>query len=204
MFATFGDLCEVAARIVEWDLDTIQQRASDYNRVAQVDKIEWVDACENAEVQARSQPYSCSNTNDEVTERALEGMPTMFFKFGGSVGSASPAYCDNNAKSCSGPSMFTKEFEAAPGETLYFKYKAESGGDWFELMIELWDSVAPVETLAFKRGDSMSDFAEFSHTFTTAGTYKLLFHIGSYDYSGGGVLGALMYVTPFLLIPVTG
>jgi len=66
--------------------------------------------------------------------------------------------------------------------------------------------VAPLTTLPKQvyRGNNMADFTSDYFNIPTVGNYKLGFFGGSYDYSGGTVLGATLQVKAFQTTGIAG
>jgi len=194
--------------VLEWDETSVKQRAAEYKAVADVEPIQWKDVCGGGKQLSKAgQSYTCSLGNFDVMDQP--GSDNKIFSFSGVVPFVSSAGCNGNAFSCAGPSMITKPFAAVPGDKVKFLYKAESGGDYYEVLIEVLaclrvDSCGPTDyvrntVLTFIRGDQMRQVEEVKYTFPTQGSYILRFHMGSYDFTGGTVLGAKLYVMPFQL-----
>jgi hypothetical protein len=82
-------------------------------------------------------------------------------------------------------------------------YRAQGGGDWYEAAIVLYQGTPPA-TLGHTiidehviRGSIIADFKVESFTIPADGTYFVAFYSGSYDRTGGTILGASMQVEGF-------
>jgi hypothetical protein len=84
-----------------------------------------------------------------------------------------------------------------------YRYKTTSGGDWYEGAIVLYKGTPPatsshtIEDAIIVRGSSISNYIDESFTVSSSGSYFLGFFSGSYDRTGGTVLGATMDVEMF-------
>ena len=90
------------------------------------------------------------------------------------------------------------------GDKVYFDYRAFAGGDWFEVAIGLYDASSSLQQCKVYRGNNMADFTSDYFNIPTVGNYKLGFFGGSYDYSGGTVLGATLQVKAFQTTGIAG
>ncbi len=84
------------------------------------------------------------------------------------------------------------------GDSVSFEWKAAGGGDAYDVIGYLVDeSTGHTEEILNETGadeDASTPWATVSKTITTAGTYKFVFVSGTYDYSGGTVAGAQLYI----------
>ena len=87
------------------------------------------------------------------------------------------------------------------GDVIKFYWKAQGGGDAFDIYAYLLNvNTGAVVELANATGDSagaVTAWTPVTRTITAAqtGTYKFVFVSGTYDFTGGTVLGASLYVT---------
>lgn len=87
------------------------------------------------------------------------------------------------------------------GDVIKFYWKAQGGGDAFDIYAYLLNvNTGAVIELANATGDSagaVTPWTLVTRTITAAqtGTYKFVFVSGTYDFTGGTVLGASLYVT---------
>jgi len=103
-----------------------------------------------------------------------------------------------DAYSCFGPYQDSDVFHADAGDIISWNYKAQAGGDWFEVMVVIYRGNSAVAIPTFRNGNAMSSFRTDSWTVdTTASDYKIRFIVGSYDRTGGTVLGGSMEVASF-------
>lgn len=204
-----GASCNVAAANVAWTPDEgPQRRPGEYEAAALSTPIKWRDVCGGGEMMSR-QPntYDCSARGERVEEVVVDGAAQTFFEFSGSVPGSGQALCAGLAYSCAGPSQTTEAFTAVKGSGLTFSFRAEAGSDYYEALVVALrctnDACASdedfevEEVVSFERGNSMTEYADISYIFQSSGSKKLRFHLGSYDFTGGSALGALMYVRPF-------
>jgi hypothetical protein len=84
-----------------------------------------------------------------------------------------------------------------------FSYRAQGGGDWYEAAIVLYQGTPPatlehtIVDVHVIRGSIITDFKMESFTIPADGTYFVAFYSGSYDRTGGAILGASMQVKGF-------
>ena len=83
------------------------------------------------------------------------------------------------------------------GDKVYFDYQAFAGGDWFEVVIGLYDDMNHLEQCKVYRGNAMDDYTNDYFDIPLLGNYKLGFVAGSYDRTGLTVLGATLKVKAF-------
>lgn len=98
-----------------------------------------------------------------------------------------------------GPEAISAPFSAKAGDTIAFDWKAENGGDDYEVygFIEKLDGnghVTETTELMYGRGLRQS-WTTSTGTLASDGTYQFRFVCGSYDNSGGHGLGASLYIT---------
>ena len=100
----------------------------------------------------------------------------------------------NSYCSVFGPEVWTVPFVADQGESLSFAWAAQGGGDDYESYAFLVNTVNNEHTLlAYGRGGTQP-WTTASGEIPANGTYQFRFVNGSYDRTGGFVLGAKMYV----------
>ncbi len=109
----------------------------------------------------------------------------------------------NSYCSMFGPEVLTDSFVADQGESLSFAWAAQGGGDDYESYAFLVNTATNHHTLlAYGRGGSQP-WTTASGEIPADGTYRFRFVNGSYDRTGGGLLGAAMYVDPVITIGST-
>lgn len=91
---------------------------------------------------------------------------------------------------------------AAVGDTAEFWWKAENGGDDFDVFAYLLDESNGKTLILLDANGSVTSWAKASKTFASGeqGTYRFIFISGSYDASGGQALGASLYLDNIKLI----
>jgi hypothetical protein len=108
-----------------------------------------------------------------------------------SLNSTFRSYC-----SMFGPDLWSDSFAADGGESLSFDWAAQGGGDDYESYAFLVNTANNEHTLlAYGRGGTQG-WTTSSGLVPADGTYRFRFVNGSYDRSGGGLLGARMFVDP--------
>lgn len=91
---------------------------------------------------------------------------------------------------------------AQVGDTAEFWWKAQNGGDWFDVFAYLLnETTGDIIRLLDEIGD-VTNWQKVSKTIVSGeeGTYRFIFICGSYDYSGGTALGASLYLDNIKLI----
>ena len=76
-----------------------------------------------------------------------------------------------------------------------YDFEAQDGGDWYEVGVVLMQG-GSVITQKFFRGNS-GTFSGTLATIGSTGSYFIRFFLGSYDRTGGTVLGATLIVNGF-------
>lgn len=101
-----------------------------------------------------------------------------------------------------GPEVWSASFFADAGESLSFDWAAAGGGDDYEtyaFLVRVPDSGEPGAEdhtlLAYGRGGTQ-EWTTASGVIPADGEYQFRFVNGSYDRTGGGLLGARMFVDP--------
>lgn len=124
-------------------------------------------------------------------------------EFWGSVPSAQGGCC--TANSCVGGKLTTSKFQydTQIHAGVEWNFFATGGGDWYEIVAALYreddtNFQSPVFSRCF-RGDSISSPTTVRQPVSENGRFVLVFYAGSYDYSGGTVLGASINVKFFAL-----
>ncbi len=97
-----------------------------------------------------------------------------------------------------GPEAISSPFDAKTGDTLAFDWKAQNGGDNYEVygFLEKLDSdgnVMQTIEMMYGRGGQQG-WTTSNGAITSDGTYRYRFVCGSYDQSGGRALGASLYL----------
>lgn len=117
------------------------------------------------------------------------GSKVLRLYFSGGVSSDNTAF-----GSVFGPEAISDTFEAKAGDALAFNWKAANGGDDYEIYGFLNNTVtgATYEIL-YGRGFAQN-WKTTKGTIPLDGSYQFRFVAGSYDASGGGALGASLYI----------
>jgi hypothetical protein len=106
-----------------------------------------------------------------------------------------------------GPQVWTQAFQATAGQALSFDWAAVGGGDDYEVYAFLvgvantsdYGSEATTSVLAYGRGKS-ANWTTSTGLIPSSGWYRFRFVNGSYDRTGGKLLGAKMYIDPRVLV----
>ncbi len=142
------------------------------------------------------------------TDEYSDGTQGLRLVSDGTVPSTSPANGDG-ANSMHGPYIRSSVFSAANGDTFSVDWKAQNGGDWYEVFgfligagpDKIFDTADDVRTTMFSERGSTRAWMTSSVSITTGdGDYRFEFVCGSYDATGGTVLGASLYVDNIQLI----
>lgn len=105
----------------------------------------------------------------------------------------------NSFCSMFGPEVWSEPFVADAGESLSFSWAAQGGGDDYESYAFLVNTTTNQHTiLAYGRGKTQG-WTVASAVIPVDGTYRFRFVNGSYDYTGGRLLGARMYIDPTII-----
>lgn len=126
----------------------------------------------------------------------------------GIVPSAYGANCREAAYSIFGPTIISNSFNAYNGDIFSVDWKAAAGGDWYDVLGYLlgygpdktWGTADDTRTLMFAQRGSFSPWQTSSITIPSDGEYMFEFVSGSYDRTGGTVLGATLYVDNLRLV----
>ena len=136
---------------------------------------------------------SCRNYRGESFSQAADG--TITTSFGATVDGAPGGCCQAN--SCVGAYFESHVASMSAGDRVYFDYQAFAGGDWFEVAIGLYANDGHLKQCKVYRGKAMDDYTNDYFDIPDVGNYKLGFFAGSYDWTGGTVLGATLKVKAF-------
>jgi hypothetical protein len=106
-----------------------------------------------------------------------------------------------------GPQVYTQAFQATAGQALSFDWAAVGGGDDYEVYAFLvkvanssdYGSASSTTVLAYGRGKNQG-WTTSTGLIPDNGWYRFRFVNGSYDRTGGFVLGAKMYIDPRVLV----
>jgi hypothetical protein len=102
-----------------------------------------------------------------------------------------------------GPEVWSDTFSASQGESLSFSWAAEGGGDDYETYAFLVNTANNDHTLlAYGRG-GVQPWTVSTGTIPANGTYRFRFVNGSYDRTGGYLLGAKMFIDPAITVGQT-
>merc|ERR1719192_697583 len=114
-------------------------------------------------------------------------------------GYVSAPQCGGNphANSCFGPYQDSDVFEAVAGDELSWTYSAAAGGDWYEVMVLILRDGEPVAIPTYRYGDQSAVLTDTWTVDQASSSYQIRFVVGSYDKTGGTVLGGVMEVHSF-------
>jgi hypothetical protein len=108
----------------------------------------------------------------------------------------------HNANSCVAGMLRTTSYYICAGDSITFAFKANSGKDWFESGIGLYKGEVPgsgtLVDVKFIRGHMIHDYINDKFTIYQGGHYYLTFYSGTFDRTGGTVLGAKMWMKVFM------
>jgi len=197
--------CDYTTSPIGWDDTSYQIRAQEYNDVAVKSAWGWYQACNRSSFRHLGNHPSCSISSPSVTNSSDE---ERYFTFRAIVNAQhTNDECGGYANACAGPSLDSEAFSAEKGAQVQISIKANRGGDYFEAMVNVWrcdsggNALEIVDSPVLWRGDRMGSYGQVDYTFRATGKYRLRFHLGSYDFTGGTVLGANMYVKQFQIAP---
>jgi len=209
-----GEWCDDEVKELSWESDTdseLQHRLPEqYKRAASRMPLRWHGVCGNATVYAKQQSYVAQEYEEVVKDvHNSDGSIDKYVQFSGIVPRVYDAGCSGNALSAAGPSLTTRAFSAKKGDVANFFYRVLHGGEYYELLIEVLgcfkrqcssgDFRAFDEMASLRAGGDSEGFEVLRHHFKEEGFFKLRFHLGSYDFSGGSLVGAHLVAKPFIL-----
>lgn len=96
-----------------------------------------------------------------------------------------------------GPTVYSDSFAATAGQVMNFDWRALGGGDAYDVFGYIQKDDGTQTVILDKTGDSsagFSDWATASVAIPTDGNYKFVFVSGTYDFSGGRLAGASLYI----------
>mgnify|MGYP001200082519 CR=1 FL=1 len=113
---------------------------------------------------------------------------------------SSSLWCDTGFDVVRGPILYSASARAvAAGERVKFLYRAESGGDAYDLFAYAVDTSSGSQQILLNTTQNSSggatDWLTSSTTITTSGNYLFVFCNGTFDFTGGRFAGATVYVT---------
>eukprot|EP00931_Biecheleriopsis_adriatica_P096629 TRINITY_DN70281_c0_g1_i1.p1 TRINITY_DN70281_c0_g1~~TRINITY_DN70281_c0_g1_i1.p1 ORF type:complete len:697 (-),score=84.12 TRINITY_DN70281_c0_g1_i1:200-2056(-) len=168
--------------------------------------------------------YECESYSSAKIDTSADGTKTLFFEASLASGSAcGEASCQECTKyrSCAGPFLQTTPITMPAGSSVQWEWLATGQVDWYEVVvavysinqsvIEVVDSdlnllssnMVKLESVAFQRG-ATTEWVKEQLVVHDEGTFFVRFHLGSYDETGGGMVGAEMKVRNFqFLYPAT-
>lgn len=154
-------------------------------------------------------------SSPSVSDFTKNSVSSIALSAGGSCGagyanlqSGVTAYC-----SVFGPDVYSEAFYGLAGQSLSFKWIAEGGGDHYEVYAFLvkvndtttvpdlnYQSTSNHILLAHGMGEKETAWTASSGNIPTNGLYRFRFMNGTYDYSGGYVVGASMFVDKNIIV----
>jgi hypothetical protein len=93
-----------------------------------------------------------------------------------------------------GPAVYSSEFEAATGDTIYFDWRAYAGSDNYHVFGYIVDESCTQTELLDATGPGTTDWATEPTVIPADGTYRFVFVSGTFDASGGEAAGASLYI----------
>jgi plastocyanin len=98
-----------------------------------------------------------------------------------------------------GPYIYTNDaVSLSAGDTVSFEWQAQGGGDAYDVYGYLVDvttgNTLPILDQTGSSGSSSTTWATETVTVPQAGAYKFIFVSGTFDFSGGGVAGAQLFI----------
>eukprot|EP00931_Biecheleriopsis_adriatica_P022239 TRINITY_DN14347_c0_g1_i2.p1 TRINITY_DN14347_c0_g1~~TRINITY_DN14347_c0_g1_i2.p1 ORF type:complete len:752 (+),score=118.37 TRINITY_DN14347_c0_g1_i2:37-2292(+) len=168
--------------------------------------------------------YECESYSDASIDTAADGTKTLFFEAsldsGSACGEASCREC-THYRSCAGPFLQTTPITMPAGSFVQWEWLATGRVDWYEVVVAVYSidqtvvevvdtdlnlipsNMIKLESVAFQRG-ATTDWVTQQLIVNDEGTFFVRFHLGSYDETGGGLVGAEMKVRNFqFLYPTT-
>ncbi len=115
----------------------------------------------------------------------------------------------SGAYSMFGPYIVSDSFQAFTGDSFSVQWQAIAGGDWYDVFGYLisagsdnvWGTADDTRSTIFsERGDNTGGWRTASISIPSNNQYKFEFVSGSYDRTGGTVLGATLYVDNIVLV----
>lgn len=210
-----GYNCSVPAVTSQWLADPWTRRTEEYAAVARAYDLTWEPGLCGGTATRPKDPneYACTIYGASVTDIVVDGESAKQLTFSGTVSrhtKAGQAGCSNNAFSCAGPSVVTRPLAGQAGTIVPIQIEAVTGGEDFEALVVPFVCSLPMASctaasyrqlppVLFKRGLNTNGWQTTFVILPQTGTYEFHVHIGSYDYSGGGVVGATLRVRPFAL-----
>ena len=95
-----------------------------------------------------------------------------------------------------GPSVYSDTFEGETGQTISFDWRALSGNDAYDVFGYILNTDTNATTVILNKSGTTDDtpWATANVTIPATGNYRFVFVAGSYDYTGGLMLGASLYI----------
>ncbi len=139
----------------------------------------------------RSETYTSQLYNDSETENGRVA--------GNAVKMYSRMWSTQGYEVIRGPYIYSNGTVALEaGDEVSFYWKAEGGGDAYDVYGYIVDvNTNEIQTILDATGSSTRDYTDWAQetiTIDTAGEYKFVFVSGSYDYTGGRLLGAQLFI----------
>ncbi|MCB9423217.1 MAG: hypothetical protein H6667_25700 [Ardenticatenaceae bacterium] len=137
------------------------------------------------------------------TVYASEGTNSLLLHSNGNIVNSGGTRSDNPTGNLSlhGPyAVSAQSFYAFPGDQISIDWRAQGGGDDYEVFGFLVQDETIYTKLFSQRGDVMSTWNTQTANITIEGNYKFLFVGGTYDATGGYLVGADLYVDNIRLL----
>jgi hypothetical protein len=93
-----------------------------------------------------------------------------------------------------GPAVYSSQFEAAAGDTIYFDWRAYAGSDDYHVFGYIIDESCTQTELLDATGPGTTAWATEPTVIPADGTYRFVFVSGTFDASGGEAAGASLYI----------
>lgn len=145
--------------------------------------------------------YECRRVRSPKIEEKDDG--TLSMSFSGSVPSGQRSsscqvnteYCGTCKKytTCAGPYLETEEVRIKKGDVASYTWTSSGATDNYEVFVGLYSNTCGLVDYQFQRGDKQ-EWRTFELFAPKTDNYYMKFMLGSYDGTGGGMVGADMQV----------
>lgn len=186
-----------------------------YYRMAELDGMEIpirpADQCSgftHGLIRIPATPSASFQVSQTTDQSPTDGLYCIRLYLSGTVPSAYGSDCRSAAYSIFGPTIVSTPFNAYTGDKFSVDWKAAAGGDWYDVIGYLlgsggdrtWGTGDDTRVMMFAERGSYSPWVTSEITIPEDGEYKFEFVSGSYDRTGGTVLGATLYVDNLQLV----
>ena len=99
-----------------------------------------------------------------------------------------------------GPVAYTNStVELGVGDSVTFDWKAQNGEDYYDVFGYFVNETTDETFIVLNESGNTQPFTSVSFSVPSSGAYRFVFVSGSYDESGGTVLGASLYLDNFVI-----